>query len=293
MSFPKISVITPSYNQGAFIEQTILSVIGQQYPNLEYIIIDGGSTDNTVDVIKKYEDHITYWLSEQDAGQSHAINKGFARATGDILCWLNSDDYYLPGTLLDIGSRLAANGLDLVFGNCIHLNEKDNQTYGSYFDPFKNWDIKQGDYIVQPSSFWTKRAFELTGPLREDLHFGFDWEWYARAQSKGVNFIPSAKYYAVYRVHGDQKSNDNNVNRFMELINIERTLNPEKFLWIDNHLKKHARGIRLIYRIAGSSLFNPLQYKMLKAAHPKLLRLIDRVTLKKYMLHCFNNNTGK
>ena len=98
-NYPRISIVTPSYNQGQFIEQTIRSVLLQNYPNLEYIIIDGGSTDNTVETIEKYEQYITYWVSEPDRGQSHAINKGFARCTGEIMAWLNSDDLYLPSAL--------------------------------------------------------------------------------------------------------------------------------------------------------------------------------------------------
>jgi glycosyltransferase involved in cell wall biosynthesis len=117
---PKISIITPSYNQGHFIEETITSVLDQGYPNLEYIIMDGGSKDNTVEVIKKYEKHITYWVSERDKGQSDAINKGFARATGDVINWLNSDDYYAKGTLQKVGEVFTAAYL-AIGGNTIQM----------------------------------------------------------------------------------------------------------------------------------------------------------------------------
>ena len=229
LNYNKISVITPSFNQGIFIEQTILSVIGQHYPNLEYIIIDGGSDDETLGIINKYDEYITHWVSEKDSGQSDAINKGFGMATGDILCWLNSDDYYLPGTLLNVNKNLSVNGPELLYGNCIHINEESNFLHGSYFNPFQKSDINEGDFINQPSSFWTKKAYEITGALRTDLHFGFDWEWYARAYSKGVKFIPSKTYFSVYRQHEKQKSNPNDTVRFNELISIGKSLKPKKY----------------------------------------------------------------
>ena len=126
-TYPKISVITPSYNQGIYIEETIQSVLNQNYPNLEYIIIDGGSSDSTVEVIKKYESKIDFWVSEKDKGQADAINRGFAKATGDILCWLNSDDYFFPDTLKYVASQLNIEKKEILFGEVDHIFEPHGQ----------------------------------------------------------------------------------------------------------------------------------------------------------------------
>jgi len=114
--FPKISIVTASYNQGQFIEETILSVLNQNYPNLEYILIDGGSTDNSVEIIRKYQQHFTYWVSEKDKGQANAINKGLQLCTGDIFNWLNSDDYLEPGSLHKIAAAFANEQVQMVAG---------------------------------------------------------------------------------------------------------------------------------------------------------------------------------
>lgn len=117
-SWPRISIVTPSYNQAEFLERTIFSVLNQNYPKLEYIIIDGGSTDGSVEIIKKYDKYLTFWVSEKDNGQADAIRKGFARATGEILAWINSDDTYLPGTFLKVAKAFIKNPkVDLIFGN--------------------------------------------------------------------------------------------------------------------------------------------------------------------------------
>lgn len=206
---PKISIVTPSFNQGQFIEETILSVIGQGYPNLEFIIIDGGSTDNTVEIIKKYEKNIDYWISEKDNGQSHAINKGFARATGDIFAWLNSDDMYMPGALAYIAQRVRTQSMGIYFGDCLHFKESESgvQSWGSTVAHMHAYaKLENVDYIIQPSSFWTKEVWQSVGTLREDMYYAFDWEWFLRAKYKGIALHGLGKTLSMYRIHDEHKS---------------------------------------------------------------------------------------
>jgi len=186
MNLPKISIVTPSFNQGQYIEETILSIVNQNYPNLEYIIIDGGSTDNTVEIIKKYEKHLAYWVSEKDKGQSEAINKGFRKATGDIVCWINSDDFFMPGSLLKVGERFAKdNSLDLLNGHCLLIDEHSNILSNHFILKQKKWYaeslINGGVYILNKTSFLNaelpgKFSFEadyLQQSYQEKPFFGF------------------------------------------------------------------------------------------------------------------------
>ncbi|MFN5458317.1 MAG: glycosyltransferase family 2 protein [Bacteroidota bacterium] len=223
MSYPKISIITPSYNQGEFIEETIQSVIGQNYPNLEYIIVDGGSTDQTLDVIKKYESFISKWVSEKDNGQSHAINKGIAMSTGSIIAWLNSDDFYLPGSLNYMSEQFNKFvGPTIHYLNCIHLQYKNGipSTYVSNVGKYKLQELEVFDYIIQPSTFWNRPTLEEVGFLREDLNFGFDWEWFLRAKSLGVSFYSGKKVLSVYRIHDKHKTGTGGNSRQLELLKI-------------------------------------------------------------------------
>jgi glycosyltransferase involved in cell wall biosynthesis len=273
MNYPKITVVTPSYNQGQFLEETILSVIGQQYPNLEYIVIDGGSTDSSVEILKKYEHHLTFWVSERDRGQAHAINKGFARATGDILCWLNSDDLYLPGSLSFVSSQLDLSRAELLFGNCFHFFEGGATSHGSdVVREHKRRDLLLADYIVQPSSFWTRKAWENAGELDESLTFGFDWDWFIRARKAGAEFIPVDKYLSAYRFHSEHKSGTGGARRLNELAGIyNRHAGTEYGRLFASCLRYRSRisfGRRWLSRLKLSRFEGPV----LKLAFPTVFR---------------------
>jgi len=210
--WPRISVITPSFNQAKFVEQTLRSVLLQNYPNLEYIIIDGGSKDGSVEIIKKYEQHLAHFESEADRGQSHAINKGFARATGDILCWLNSDDYYLPGTLQTVAEVLGdGQGNFALVGNCIQIYDDDRTPFegqGKYESFDRLLQFWKGYQMHQPSIFWRREIFDSVGYLDESLHYAMDFDYWVRiARHVPFHTIDRALSYATY--HREAKTGDN------------------------------------------------------------------------------------
>jgi glycosyltransferase involved in cell wall biosynthesis len=215
-SFPKISVVTPSYNQAAFIEETINSVLGQGYENLEYIVIDGGSTDGSAEIIKKYEKHLAYWVSERDRGQAHAINKGLERATGDFIAYLNSDDLYLPGALQRVAEEFRTSPtVDLLYGSCLICDQagatigESTGSISTYEEIVDLWDVWwQRRNFVQPEVFWTKRIMDKVGLLREDLFYVMDYEYWSRIFRAGgiVRFVDAP--LACFRLHSTQKSSN-------------------------------------------------------------------------------------
>lgn len=180
INYPKITIITPSYNQGNFIEETIRSILLQNYPNLEYFIFDGGSTDNSIEIIKKYEKFITYVESKKDNGQSHAINKGLSIATGDIITWLNSDDFYNPGTLF----RVAHEFIENINYNCVigKVNVFGNDKSFIIKSPLFTSIEKTIGYgrIVQPAMFFKAATYKQIGHLNEKLHYLIDTEWWLK-----------------------------------------------------------------------------------------------------------------
>lgn len=215
MILPKISVVTPSFNQGGFLEQTILSVLGQGYENLEYIVVDGGSTDESVDIIRKYAGRLAYWVSEKDHGQADALNKGFAKASGDIVCWINSDDFLLPGALLRLAAEFREED-DLIYGACLSFSETGRKCVINRPPEHNYEELCLIDYIVQPSSFWRRSLWEKTGPLETSLHYAFDWEWFIRAAKLG-RFRRSGVIFSAYRFHAAHKSSTGGELREQEI----------------------------------------------------------------------------
>lgn len=253
---PKISIVTPSYNQGEFIEATIQSILSQNYPNLEYIIIDGGSTDGSVEIIKKYEDHLYFWCSEPDGGQYDAINKGFSHSTGEIMAWLNSDDMYCPWALRTVASVMSElpqiewlTTLNPVFwdwyGFCTKVGSipgysREAFLDGCYLPPCSNTAI---DWIQQESTFWRRSLWEKAGgcvPLEFKLAGDFDlWS----------HFYLHTDLYGITSPIGGFRSQANQKSRQLELYAIEakKSLSTirESFNWSPNPYRNIALQLKL------------------------------------------------
>lgn len=207
-AWPKISVITPSYNQGQFIEETIRAVLLQGYPNLEYIIVDGGSTDNSVEVIKKYAPWLTYWTSEPDRGQAHAINKGLALATGHIFNWINSDDLLTPNALATVA--MASKNVDVVAGGCVNFTQgvMQNETliFSSGLIPYRMIKDHARAIFQQPAFWITREGVAQCGGIDERFHYAFDWDLALRYLCifPRVAYVPAV--LARFRLHESSKT---------------------------------------------------------------------------------------
>lgn len=216
MNYPRISIVTPSFNQGQFIEQTILSVINQGYPNLEYIIIDGGSTDNTVEIIQKYSEYITFWVSEKDNGQSHAINKGLRMCTGEIFNWLNSDDWYEPNALYTVAEIFAKNRYALFvsgFERHIFENGVNRVIEGTFIEKKIEQTILRCE-VTQPSTFLKMETIKRIGGVTESLHFIMDGEmWIKLLMLFGQDgFVKSKTVFVNFRFHDNSKTVGNRIH---------------------------------------------------------------------------------
>jgi len=209
MSLPKISIITPSLNQGAFLEMAIQSVLNQDYPNVEYLILDGGSVDESVQIIRKYADRLTFWCSEADRGQVHALNKGLRRATGDIRAYLCSDDYYLPGAFRAVAEAFARfPDKKWLAGNCKYVQADGGESIWRAELPGEDRvRLVCGPWgVPQPANFWRRELFDTYGLFREELEYVMDTEFQVRLALSGEMPIITETLLACARLHPNSKS---------------------------------------------------------------------------------------
>jgi glycosyltransferase involved in cell wall biosynthesis len=201
-----LSIVTPSYNQGEYLEETIRSVLLQGYPNLEYIVIDGGSEDESVDIIERYEPWIDYWVSEPDDGQAHAINKGLARASGDICAWINSDDIYLEGALWEAARYLNENtDIGAVYAWRVLIDENTNTTGWSTYPAFD--PTKGSSRFAQETVFWRHAVQDEIGLLDPELQGALDFEFFARMHKHTkMKLVPY--FWGGFRCHDKSKSSN-------------------------------------------------------------------------------------
>lgn len=207
MNKPKISIITPTFNQGNYIEETINSVLAQEYPNLEYVIIDGGSTDNTMDVLKKYQSKLSFWVSEKDSGQADAINKGLKHCTGEIFNWLNSDDYLQEGALQKIAGAFEDETVNMVAGK-VRIFGNDSETI------IQNQNLsaqgllcwEKGVKFVQPGVWIRRELIDKCGGIDAEFHYSFDWDMYIRYLYHFPVVKEITDLLVHFRLHDDSKT---------------------------------------------------------------------------------------
>jgi glycosyltransferase involved in cell wall biosynthesis len=230
---PLVSIVTPSYNQGRYIQQTIESVLNQGYPHLEYVVVDGGSNDNTIDILKKYEAHLT-WISEKDRGQADAINKGFRMAKGEIIAWLNSDDTYLPGAIArSVGYLEAHPEVGMLYGQGYHVDEAGEIIERYYTEPFDYQRLGEVCFICQPTVFLRAEVIGTVGPLDVRLDYSLDYEYWMRiAKRFRIGYLDA--YLASSRLHSDTKTLSKRVEVHREILQVvKRHYGQVPLRWIN------------------------------------------------------------
>lgn len=220
---PLVSIVTPSFNQAAYLEAAIQSVLGQDYPRLEYVIVDGGSTDGSLDIVRRYAERLTHWSSEPDSGQTEAINKGFARATGDILAWLNSDDVYYPGAVRGAVAFLQAHPeVGMVYGDAEFINESGKPV--GRFPARQTSQARLGRgyvHIPQQASFFRASLWKMVAPLDPTFYFAMDYDlWVRIAGLAQLRYRPGA--WAGFRLHADAKTSTAADRCWPEMLRVHR-----------------------------------------------------------------------
>jgi glycosyltransferase involved in cell wall biosynthesis len=244
---PSVALVTPSYEQGRFLERTIRSVLMQSYPALEYVVQDGGSSDESAAVIRSYQDSLLAWSSEPDAGQADAINRGFAQTSGEIMGWLNSDDLLLPGALSFVAAYLERRpDVDVVYGNRILIDEHDRQI-GLWILPGHDGGVlRVTDYVPQETLFWRRSAWDAVGgAVDPTFEFALDWDLLLRFQAAGARIAHVSRFLGAFRVHQAQKSlaaedlGAQEVRRLRQRTLGDETLHDDSFRLLRSYLFRH------------------------------------------------------
>lgn len=219
--YPLVSIVTPSYNQGRFIEETILSVLNQDYPNIEYIVMDGGSTDETLEILKKYNDRLI-WISDKDGGQTDAINKGLQIARGEILAYLNSDDTYLPGAIRKAVHYLVAEKPEskFVYGEGYHISDKGEIIDRYPTESFNLERLAETCFICQPTTFWKREVIDAIGFFNDDLNYAMDYDYWIRLAFKYKNLNHINDFLANSRFYLDTKTLSKSLEVHTEILTI-------------------------------------------------------------------------
>ena len=219
---PRIAIVTPSFNHGRFLRATIDSVLDQNYPRLFYHVQDGGSADDTAEILKSYDGRIS-WRGETDAGQSDAINRGFADVDCDIMAYLNSDDTLLPGALSCIGNFFEQHpDVDFVYGHRIFIDYAGSEIGRAIYPAHDGEALKYAGYVAQETMFWRRRVWDKVGPLDTGLHYALDWDFMLRAEAAGFKLARLRRFLACFRVHDEQKTTKNYEQGRGEMQNLRR-----------------------------------------------------------------------
>jgi glycosyltransferase involved in cell wall biosynthesis len=264
LQLPKISIITPSFNQSQYLEKTIQSVVDQNYPNLEYIIMDGGSTDGSVDIIKKYTNIITHWESNPDKGQADAIFRGFEQTTGDIIAWINSDDYYLDGAFASVGEFFAQHPeIQWIIGNGIFV-DKNNKKLLDYYCPPVDHDrlLHFGMTIFQPTMFIKREFFFKCGGFDRGLQCSFDYDLVLRLSTYGPPGIINSML-AAFRFHKTSKTETMSEVNISENQIIRKKYGISHSKYINFDYRKVIYGLELfMHRLKTSGVIPYLSFKI-------------------------------
>jgi glycosyltransferase involved in cell wall biosynthesis len=271
--YPKITIITPSYNQGRYLEETMLSVLNQSYPALEYMVIDGGSNDRSPEIIKKYADKLAWWTSEKDNGQAHAINKGLQRATGDIVCWINSDDVMQAGALLTVAENFQDDKVNCVIGRIQYFDEKGPlRKSGNVVKSPPEKTLGSG-VVPQPAMYFRKSCYDKIGLLDEKLYLSFDAVWYMQyLVHYGTGRIREIPQTLVnFRFHSGSKTMNNSSGYNKERSSICYSIASQMHLkpLMDLLLQTNEPDISYYFKIPS----NPLGIDIKKAMNYFVLRL--------------------